>query len=282
MAVGDLVTAPFVYEFRTLAFGSGTDYVVEKVTGLLDEPPTKDKDTDRAHDHGSNPGVLLYGKRIISFDVKIKGTISDIDAKIANAQKVFGAPRIRYSTVMEPFVFQRRGGVKKVIYVRCTKRSFPSNFQTARGFAVGSVELQAPDPLIYTLAASQAVINVGVGVTTANTNATMNGDHADGADPIITIVGPATNPIVTNATDDNRALRFQVVLAVGDAIRVNMKTRRVERRIGVGGTFAKDFSIVRNDNQWWALVPGVNAITYTRTGSAAAGSCTLDWQDTWR
>lgn len=280
MAVGDLVV-PYGYEFRGLSFGTGTDFVTEEVTGLLSSATARDSDVDKAHDHGSNPGTLLYGKRIISFNMKIKGTSADIEGKIATAQRIFQAPRIRYTNVPEPFVFQRPGGVKKVCYVRCTKRDFPSNFKTARGFAVGSVELVAPDPLIYSLTPSQAILTLDAGVVAGTNNATMNGDHADGASPVLTITGPATNPIIQNATDDGRAMRFDVVLAANDALRITVKTRRVERRVGLAGDWNKEFGLTRTDNQWWKLLPGVNVINYNRTGSATASTLTIDWSDTW-
>lgn len=272
---------PYGYEFRDFQFGAGTDFITEEVTGLLSMAPARDQDIDRAHAHGVNPGILLYGKRILSYSMKIIGQMGpDIEGKLATAGRVFQPPRIRNSRQLEPLVFWRPGQPHKVCWVRCTKRDFPSNYQTARGFAVGAVEFQAPDPLIYALEESTSDLTLGNTIVVGNTIVSMEGDAADGAPPIIEITGPATNPIIGNDADDGRAIRLDVVLAIGDSLRVDVKKRKVEIKRGAG-EWTKDYSVIRNDNQWWNLLPGLNNITYNRTGSAAPSTLTLTWNDVW-
>lgn len=279
-AVGGVVVVRG-YEFRGFRFGTGTDYIVEEVEGLLSAPTARDSDIDKSHAHGTHPGVLLYGKRIIAFDLKITGSSSTIDSKLRTVRRIFQAPRVRTSKISEPLVFWRPDEPKKVAYVRCTKRDFPSNFLLGRGLAAGSVELQASDPLIYALAPSTTNLTLPPASTAGSVTASMLGDAAEGVGPILTIEGPATNPIIQNEDDDMRAVRMEIVLAATDGLRINLSTKVVEKRIGTGGAWVRDYSIVRADNEWWKLLPGENVINYNRTGSALASTLTISWQDAW-
>ena len=279
---GALIEEDYQYEFRNLLFGSGTDFVTTEVTGLLGSATARDQDVDKGHDHGSHPGMIFYGKRFIAFDMTIRAANgADMEQKLEAAARAFQLPRIRNSKNMEPFIFRRPGVEDKVCYARCTKRDFPSNFKTAKGLAVGSVELQAPDPVFYSLTPSHADLDLPPTVTTGGVLVPMDGSHADGAKPLLTLTGPATNPVIENDTDDSRAIRLQVTLGANDAVRIDIKKRIVEHRIGLAGAWNRNYAIVRADSQWWALLPGNNQIIYSRTGSSTTSTLDIDWQDAW-
>lgn len=282
-APGGLIETDFQYQFRDLVFGAGTDFVTTEVTGLLGSAPTRDTDINKENDHGVHLGQILYGKRIIAMNVSIRGDHGiDIEEKLDVARRVFQLPRKRLAKVPEPLVFRRPGFPDFVSYVRCTKRDFPSNYKTARGLAVGSVEFQAGDPLIYSLQPGYAALNLPLGVLQNTILVTQIGTHNDGTPPTLVIEGPAEDPIIQNETDENRAIRLDVAIGINDAVRINMQTRTVEYRTGIGGPWVEDYTIVRNDNQWWNLLPGPNTIRYQRSGAAAAAS-TLEiyWQNAW-
>lgn len=278
MAAGDLITADYQYEFRNLLFGAQTDLITERVTGLL-AMGARDTDQDRQNDHGSFPGMMVMGKRIIQFDMKVTGSPgTDIEGRLALVRSVFQVPRKRYARVLEPFVFQRPGLGKRVLYVRCTKRDFVSEYSTARGVASGSVELVAPDPLIYSLAVHQEALTIASGATTTSEVLVNTGDFVDGFLPKFTITGPATNPRVGNAQDDNRQVRTSMVLGATDTLVIDTKTKVVT----VNGV--RQFGVIRNDNQWWALLPGNNTVSYSRDAgnTGASSTCTVTWQDVWQ
>lgn len=282
MVAGDLLVRPYQYEFRNLLFGSGTDFITEKVSGLHGMPGVTDADVNRASSHGASPGTLLMNKRILAFDMKIVGSAGeDIERKLAIAREAFQVPRIRYARQMDPFVFWRPGEPKKVLYVRCTKRDFPSDYETARGLSSGSVELVAPDPVIQSVTVHHEEAVLGAAVLNADVYCTMNGDFRDGAKPVVTITGPWNNPRIVNEADDGRTLRLDLSLAAVDALRLTYATQRIEVRRGLGGAWADAYIYRRSDNQWWTLLPGVNRITATRaaTNSGANGKIEIDWQD---
>jgi len=281
MALGDLVDRPYRYEFRDLAFGAGTDYIVEEVQGLLSMPTVRDGDTDRQSTDGAFPGVLTFGKRTLAFDLIIIGTAgTDIEGKLATARRTFQPPQRRKSTVMEPFVFQRPGEVKKVAYVRCTKRDFTSDYETARGKAEGSVELVAVDPTIYSLVVHDEEIQIAAAATSGTGTVTNAGDNADGTLPILTLTGPMTDPVVQNLDDDGRQFKLEGVFDADDQVRVDFRRRIVETRSGAGA-WTEDYSIVKNDSLWWALLPGDNDLVFQRNSGNTATFATLEvtWQD---
>lgn len=275
---------PYGYEFRGFRFGSGTDYITEEVDGLLGSATSRDQDQDKSNDHGVNPGILLFGKRIIAFNMKVIGAPGeDIEQKLENLNRIFQPPARRKTRELSAFIFQRPGAPKKVIYARCTKRDFTSSYNVARGLAEGSVELQAPDPLIYSLAVNDATVILPGGSTSDSTILLNDGDHEDGSSPVFTISGPSTNPVITNQTDENRQFKLNVVLDANDSVRVDFKNRQIEVSRD-GDPYEKDFTILAPDSRWWVLVPGLNTVSYNRGGgnAGATSTLTIEWQDVWQ
>lgn len=280
---GSLITTPYQYEFRGLVFGSGTNYITEKVSGIHGMPGSIDTDLPRNLDHGADPSVLLMGKRVMQFDMKILGSMGiDIEQKLEVARKTFQVPRKRHSRDLDAFVFQRPGEPLKVLWGRCTKRDFPSDYDTAHGLSAGSVELTFPDPLIYALQSTSIQSVAAATVLTTTVNPVNGGDYVDGAAPTIQIDGPATNPRIQSTTDEGRTLRVDISLSTVDSLRINAKTKKVEVRRGLAGAWQDAWVYVRSDNQWWALLPGINTVTYTRdsTNAAASSTMTVTWNDT--
>lgn len=278
---GALIASAYQYEFRGLLFGAGTDYVTQEVTGILGAPTARDADQDKKNDHGVNPGILLYGKRIIQFNLTISGVGGlDIEGKLADARRTFQAPMRRYSLRLEEFVFQRPGEPKKVLFARCTKRDFTSDYRTARGLASGSVELQAPDPRIYSLEVHHADLSLPENETTDTIVIVNSGDHEDGAEPTITLHGPWNDPVIENTTDEEREFKLNFDLGPTDHVRVNFKTRIIEVSED-DGPFVENFTILSPDSRWWVLHPGQNTLQFTRGGGAVGleGSAEVDWRD---
>ncbi len=157
MAAGDLVTANEHYEFNGLLFGSNTSFITTKVDGLIGMPSTDSNDIDKLLEHGSIPGLLRIQKRTVAIDLSILGIpFGSIETNLTLAASAFQTPALRNSRVLAPFVFKRPGQVKKQIFARCDRRDFSSTYEVAHGHAVGSVQLVAPDPVIYSWAQNSA------------------------------------------------------------------------------------------------------------------------------
>lgn len=282
---GDEIVSPYQYEFRGFLFGAGTPYIVTNAQGILSMPSVNTHDADKEYEHGVHPGVLTMGKRIIAFDLSVTGDVGvDIELKQAELSRVFQAPRLRRSKILEPLVYQRPGQVKRQMFVRATKREFSSTWKTARGLSVGSVELQAPDPRIYSLGALTASRTLSPGETTGDVTAAGLGDFVDGTLPIIEITGPATNPTIANMDDDGRTFKLNVMLTAADGVGVDFGTQKIYKRTGIGAPWVEDFSIFDPTSKWWAVLPGVNTIRCTRAAgnTAVAATYLVTFRDVWQ
>lgn len=281
--ISGLTCPDYGYVFRNLLMGAGTDIIVENQDGIHTMPAVRNVGVERSNDHGSIPAYTFNSDRIVAFDLKVKGDYgADIWQKVSYLRKIFQAQATRIGRTEEPLYFKRPGQPVKYALVRCTRRDLPSNYMTATGLATASIELQATDPRIYSAVGSTGTITANAGATAATQVAMlMAGDHADGAFPTLVINGPSTDAIVGNATDDNRQLKLQIALAAGHKVRVNMKTQKVEKDVGAG--YVEDYTIIKNDSQWWKLRPGVNQITYNRAAgnTGLSSSVDLSWNDTW-
>lgn len=277
MPAGDAITLPYQYEWRNLVYGSGTHIIVEGTDGLHETPDVGTNDIDRQTAHGTHPGGIYAKSRIVTQDVVITGAPGeDIENKLAVVQRTFQLPRIRYSRISEPLVFSRPGLPTRMVMARLTKRAFRSEFDVARGKARGSVQFVCADPRIYSLNESSHDIVLAGGATNGQDQIENLGDFQDGVAPFITITGPATNPTIQNSQDDERTIKLNIVLDAGDTLTIDVARKLIELN-GV-----RVFPVAQ-DNQWWAVLPGMNTVNYNRQAgnTGAASTLTIEWRDTW-
>jgi hypothetical protein len=263
----------YQYEFRDFVFGSKTSFTTETVEGFLGLPDIRSNDQDRQDDHGFHAGVdLLSGRRII-FEIIINGTPGvDTEQKLRQVNTAFQSSK-NSGIVEYPLYAQRPGRAK--VFVRCRARrcSFLSSYEVAHGLARGAVELFGSDPRIY----EDVLRTASMTITQGNTSGPgviidMKGDFLDGTQPIIEISGPCINPRVTNTSDNNRAIRMDVVLSSTDLLVVDTKLKTVF----INGVDRYD--IVRSDNQWWSLLPGINNLLYTRSSNSGVSTATVKFR----
>lgn len=278
MAVGDTI-GDYQYEFRGLIFGSGTDFITETVDGLLSMATARAGDVDNANDHGAIPGPVLHSKRVMPFDMTIRGVRGvDIEGKLATARKVFQIPTRRNFNVMEIFAFKRPGEVRKMVLAQCLKRDIPSNYETARGKAKCSIELRATDPAIYSLAENFSTRQMAIGATNSQFNVQNLGDFEDGSRKMrFRLVGPFTDVRIQHV-ELNRTIVLNGTANAGQVLIVDLDTRTIT----LDGVNV--YSWRQPANQWWRLLPGANTILVTRAGSNTGGAMTIEtyWRDTWQ
>lgn len=277
MAAGDLLTANFQYEFKGLLIGSGTSYVVTKVSGLLGSASYDLSESDIVGDHGMIPGMGVLRKKTIVVEITVDGSYgSDVETKISALQAAFQLPRRTTSRILDQFCY-RRNGINKFLWARCEKRDLDSEARTALGTPKVTVQIGCPDPLIYGLTLNTQNIVIATGATNNSAAITNSGDFPDGYQPKLTIVGPATNPIIANTADSNRQVKTTVVLSAIDTLVVDLAKRAVTKN-GV-----EDYSLLASDSQWFSVLPGSNTITYSRSASnvGASSTLTVEWRSVW-
>lgn len=276
---GDLLAASMQYEFNGMLFGSLTPYIVENAQGLLGMEASAE-DYELGLDHGTFPGFLRMGKKVMDFDLALSASIGlDIEDKVAWARRCFQVNRRSLTTELKQLTYQRLDGRKLFIPCRCTKRELPSNYELAKGLAKISVRLEAPEPFAYELEGHAVGGSMGVDVDTVTVYVSHMGDFEDGAAPIITVTGPWTNISIQNVTDGARNFQTDSVLAGGDARIIDFGEKTMVDQLGVDKT-----SEILSASQWFGLLPGDNTIVATRAGTndAASAAISIFWRDTFQ
>jgi hypothetical protein len=88
--------------------------------------------------------------------------------------------------------------------------------------------------------------------------------------PIITIVGPATNPTIGNSTTGN-AISLNYTLVSTDTVVVNTQNRTVT----LNGNPARN--LLANTSTWFAAPPGTSQYYFTATGTTTGAGAIVNW-----
>jgi len=277
-----MVTKDYQYEFNGLLMGAETDIVVERLQGLLGLPGTETQDFVYSGSHGASAGSQTMSKRLLDFDVHLLGRTRlqpNIESKLTWLRRAYQPQRIDRSRILRPLVFKRPGTPVQQLLVRCEKRDFASTYDVARGHAAGSIQLVAPDPVIYSYALKTKSLTIGASVNSGTLSTLHNaGDHEDGVKPVIEISGPCRDPIVTHV-QSGKFIRFVGLdVSAGSTLIIDLT-----KKTALVGVVSK-VALLGVDTQWFTLYPGDNSITYTRSSAALNGSAstvTVKYRDGW-
>lgn len=271
MAAGDLVVADYQYEFVSLLMGANTIYTVESLEGLYGLPDLRSNDLERQDRHGVVPGVDLMGARTITAALKIStGGLGTIETAVQAL-----APLVRPKQTELPFVWQRprtAGSIKK--YINCRVRNFKlnTNYAMAHGYAEATLQLLASDPRHYTLGATTTSGAIPTSSAAGSATFAVGGDFY--TEPVISIVGPFNNGIITLSTAPNvddtvmqgRAIRLTGNVSAAQTLVIDFAARTMT----LNGSAI--YSYRRTDSQWWSLTPGSNTVTFNRDAGAVGSS----------
>lgn len=275
MTAGDLITQPGQYEYSGLLTGHLTSHIINNVTGLLGSPDIVENDIERQDAHGKWPGLAFADSRTIEFDVFGEyATWALAEAAIAALNMAY-----RYEQGFLPFVFSKPGQPTKYVNAEVRRREFDTSFELAHGMLEGSVQLFAADPRKYSLAEHAQTITI----LNAQNNGQLTVNNAGNAKAglTITITGPATNPVLQNIDDQNKAVRFKqadgsnLIMDADDVLIVDMAHRTVLFN------YVELYELVTKDSDWWHLVPGDNRLVYSRQDASAQSTADITYRDVW-
>lgn len=284
MAVGDLltgVTASFgaQYEWAGVLFGTGTPLIVESMEGLDSMPDFNSDDTDHNDDHGTLPGIDLMKGREITMTINVDGAShADVMAKYRTLARV-----MRPLKVDVAFAFQRPNEVKKQVFARPRKRSFPSNTDVAHGLSRGALQWMAGDPRIHSLVENHVQIVLAAGNNSGQVVLHNSGDFhgyprfvlsGAGSNPRVAVSAQTPDPL-DGTNFNNRTTALDLAMGAGDVLAFNPKTKDIR----LNGASA--YAVRRNDNQWWEHMPGDQTVTFSRTATTGAQTLDIFWFDTW-
>jgi hypothetical protein len=282
MAIGDLVTEDWGFEFRGFAFGGTSDLqVAPGLTGLFDNPDVVNGDRRRLRRHGLHPGDDFYAGREIVIPIEIVGDdTADWATNLANLKR---AMDVDPDAGEEPLVFQVpgvAGGGKRRVLARPRGLAAPVdlNWYYEIPIATARFACSSPDILDNTATTVTSPILTGGSsgatwdwtwdlswgtVFTTSFFTTNSGTRR--AEWTATIPGPVEDPRITHV-GEGAHLEFVIDIAAGDELIVDSATRTVL----LNGT-SNRYSTLTPDSDWFTLPPGSNELGY----SADVGTSTI-------
>jgi hypothetical protein len=286
---GVATTQVFQSSFNGLVWGPGTDIQLVKTTGLRGLPGVRGGDEAYPRQHGSLAGLDFLDERIFV-------TTLQVFAPTAPYETVLTAIAAAFQIITDPakqlpYQVQLPGWAEpRQITCRPTAGGYPIDTEYQFGKAVIAVEFTAADPLLYSSTLHTAssglpsptaglpfpvTFPVTFGASTGGSMSVTNlGNFATA--PVITIVGPVTNPRVT-LTNTGAFMACTITLGSTDALVIDMAAGTIT----LNGT-ADRYNTIVTGSSWWAIPPGVSSIGVASTDSAqVAAIFTTTWRDAW-
>lgn len=147
-------------------------------------------------------------------------------------------------------------------------RESQTNFKFNRDFLI---TLRAANPAYFS---SYTKTDSVVGATSPHQYSLTNiGNYATG--PVINLVGPMTNPVISNAAN-GETMSITAAIGAGQTWTLNIEDRRFFDQTG-----ANKFSTFNIANDWMRLEPGDNDVTIAFTGGTGATTTNISFRDSW-
>lgn len=286
---GELITGGRQIEFRGLLLGDGTPYGLTNLQGWLgDLPAQRGGNTNSASGHGSYPGPLYSGDRVIVAELVVHNQDPAALDALLDALETATSPAEQPAE--EPLVIRARG-IVAMAQARITNRAIPHDLDYANiRLTRPALQWTASDPRIYSLTETQIPISLaaqapggldfGTGGLDFGGGGLDFGESAVGGQAIVTnpgrvdswpvleLPGPVTGPIITWAATGRR-LVFDPTWTVLAGQTLIINTAPLSRSITIAGVSVSQRLITR---QWSPLVKGDNPIQFAAAAYNAASS----------
>lgn len=266
---GDLLSEDGQIEWRGLLLGAGTPYRLRSLQGWSDLPEVRDSDVELATGHGYQPGRLLLGRRTITFEFLLSGSLGEFRRSVAELQRVT-APR--ENDTEEPLVI-RMDGETMMVRARCIGRSLPTEKQYALGRVTGTIRWRATNPRKLHIPAQTHKTSAprpGTGgllwplewplvwgsAQSGGEIVAYNEGNAD-AQPVWRITGPCLGPVIQNA-DTGRSLVIDSEYLIPAGQRLTLTT--ADRTVLLDGGVSRNNRLVKRG--WFTLPPGMTRVRF--------------------
>lgn len=301
------------YAFHDLIMGMGTPYLVTHAE-LFNWPEVYSNDFSRNEVNGiSTQPWDFYGGRTMAIDVLVQGDYTNPLALRERIHALSAACVQRYQGELVPFRFWQAGqpDIRRLLG---RVRGFVVQDDTIGfGYVLVNIRFQAMTPTIMSEALSESVVSFpGTGpvgtsgrqyvrvyqFTDPDEGTTVNdgwrymgpGEVLEPANqafctnagnfpvaPVITLVGPVTNPVLTHL-ESGAVVAFAVTLTPSDVFVIDMG----EGIVLLNGV--NRYNALVPGSRFFTLLPGQNRIRYNGTFSAGAvdmTSMTVQWRTPW-
>ncbi len=288
MAAGDLITDLYQVEWRNTLWGApATTVGLTNIQGWLDTPSLRGQNADRPGRHGTYPGRKRAGERVIEVEL----TVVDDDPTALNT--INDVTALDEDPAEEELAIWAGTYEPQLVYARLERRAVPTDHDWSLGHHRATLQWVATDPRRYSITEHTSPV-IGLPTTTAGGLAfpdafPLNFGSGSGVQtltitnagtvptwPTITITGPVTGPIVTNATT-GQVLQFAASFEVGAGQQLVIDTDA--RAATLAGVSRSDALVIR---EWFPLNKGDTTITFRGQGAYdPAAGLYVTWRDAW-
>lgn len=171
---------------------------------------------------------------------------------------------------------------------RCISAVLPNKDYT-NPFQNFQLQFFCPDPYWYDINQSSILLSyVSGGKTFPFTFPVVFGNYTgvvpqvalnlgDSVSPVVmSITGPATNPIVQNLTT-GQLMKINIILNNNDVLNINTKFGSKSVILNRGGVISNQSSCIDANSTFWSLDIGANTIQFTNDLTYAMPTCTVSW-----
>lgn len=240
---GELVQYDSDLQWRDLLIGRGTPYEIVTLTGWDGAPPPRRVSVDRPGRHGTLPGELRAGERILDAEIQIGHNPLSTDAFRAARTALRAAFVWDENPTEEPLVVQL-DGQPLMVQARIINFDIPTERQYEQGYQTAAIQWAASDPRKYSLTLQSSAAGLpeasssglafplafplafGTGQAGGSISLSNGGNAA--AWPVFEVTGPITGPVITD-TESGRALEFDsgFEILAGQTLRIDSDLRTV-------------------------------------------------------
>lgn len=290
MAAGDTIAQDGQIEWAGTLLGATTAYRWLELTGWEDLPGLDSGSVLRPVRHGAWPGRRYAQERVVTWTATISlpsALATDFSAAVTAIRR---ATAVASDETELPLVIRTKGGETLLCYAAVTTRIIPNNPQAGVGRGQLSLQWTASDPRRYGLVERSATIPqpvAGTGLvyplvyplvygTAAESGArtlTNAGDVA--TNPVLTVTGPCTTPVVANLTT-GRQLEVAVIVAAGEQLVID-----TDAGTALLGGADRQGSLTENSVpiEDFELADGDNDLAFRATTFTTGASCAVTWRD---
>lgn len=274
------VESYFIYDELILNNRKQIDaYIVKEIDGLFDAD-VRDNREAIPQGHGEHAFDSWYGGRTITLGGTIRAhnihKLRDMQEALKSVFVTLEEKALRVQSPFKTVPHHSISGEMEApsVEIMCKKsqpiqmREAQTNFKFERDFLV---TLRASNP-IYSSSYTKAATVAGAASPHA-LQLTNIGNYAAG--PVINLVGPMTNPVITNTANG------EVITITGTIAAANTWTLDIDNRRFFDQTGVNKFSTFNIASDWLRLEPGVNDLTVAFTGGTGATTTTISFKDSW-
>jgi phage-related protein len=276
----------YSFAFNGFVFGgAGSPYQITSVDGLEALPDIRTQDDNRGYFDGMFSGRDFLGGRHITINLLILAGNGNTAQKNYNLFQAAVQPQTTGTTPLQ-YQLSPTDGLQRV-YARTRTSRASIDPEYSYGYIKAQYSFFCPDPRYYDDSLNTATMTV-TNPLGRNYNKTYNITYGGGSNatsttvtnagwattyPVITLVGPVTNPTIGSSTQGT-SITLSGTYASTDTIVIDLDSKLVT----LNGASARN--LLSGTSNWFSAAPGSNQFYMTGTGTlAGTTSATITWRN---